>query len=140
TVSASKAEAVTKGFLRDDANLETGLWKNLIPLGFPIPDPTAETIQDAFKKPREVFGTIWLCDEDPGMMATFRSPVDRRGWCLQERLLSSRFLSYGRWPTWRCRVGAYSDGGFYPQDPYKERHERQLTKCPLGQGWRRRSS
>lgn len=137
TISASKAGAASKGFLRDEASTETGLWKNLIPLGFPIPNPGAETIQGAFEMPRNVFGTIWLCDEDPEMMSTFRSPVDRRGWCLQERLLSSRFLSYGRWPTWRCRLGAYSDGGFYPQDPRKERHERQLTKCPLEQGWRR---
>ncbi|KAJ9602850.1 hypothetical protein H2200_012630 [Cladophialophora chaetospira] len=140
TISASKASAASKGFLHDEASPETGLWKNLIPLAFPIPNPAAKTIKDAFEMPREVLGTIWLCDEDPEFAASFRSPVDRRGWCLQERLLSSRFLSYGRWPTWRCRLGAYSDGGFYPQDPRKERHERQLTKCPLEQGWRRRRS
>jgi hypothetical protein len=129
TISASKADGASKGFLRDEANTETGLWKNLIPLAFPMPNPAANSIKDAFEMPRQVFGTIWLCDEDPNMSATFRSPVDRRGWCLQERLLSSRLVSYGRWPTWKCGLGAYSDGGFYPQIPQNGRDERQLSKC-----------
>ena len=75
TISASKADAASNGFLKDGANPETGLWKNLIPLAFPIPNPTAATIKDAFEMPRQVLGTIWLCDEDPEMMASFRSPV-----------------------------------------------------------------
>lgn len=129
TISASKAAGASKGFLHDQASPETGLWKNLIPLAFPIPEPTAKTIQEAFERPRKVLGTLWLCDEDPDMSATFRSPVDRRGWCLQERLLSSRLLSYGRWPTWRCSLGTYSDGGFYPHNGKREKYERQLTKC-----------
>ena len=129
TISASKADSANKGFLRNEANTETGLWKNLIPLAFPMPNPAAKSIKDAFEMPRQVFGTIWLCNEDPNMSATFRSPVDRRGWCLQERLLSSRLVSYGRWPTWKCGLGAYSDGGFYPQNPRNGRDERQLSRC-----------
>ena len=133
TISASKADAASKGFLSDEANPQTGLWKNLIPLGFSIPDPSAKSIDDAFEMPRKVFGTIWLCDEDPNMMSTFRSPVDRRGWCLQEKLLSSRMLSYGRWPTWRCSQATHSDGGFYPQKSRKEKYERQLARSLLEQ-------
>ncbi|KAL6252882.1 hypothetical protein RBB50_000601 [Rhinocladiella similis] len=64
TVSASKADDASKGFLLDEANPDTGLWKNLIPLGFPLPEPAASSIDDVFKMPRKVFGTIWLCDED----------------------------------------------------------------------------
>ena len=129
TITARKADSASKGFLQDGADPETGLWKNLVPLAFPIPNPAAKSIREAFEMPRKVFGTVWLCDEDPDMSATFRSPVDRRGWCLQERLLSSRVLSYGRWPTWRCCLGTWTDGGFYPHNQKKERHERQFTKC-----------
>jgi hypothetical protein len=129
TIAASKAGQASKGFLNDGADEQTGLWKSLVPLAFPLANPAAKSITDAFQMPRTVLGMLWLCDEDPGMMNTFRSPVDRRGWCLQERLLSTRLLSYGRWPTWRCSLGTHSDGGFYPFNKDKEPHERQLTKC-----------
>ena len=138
TLVASKADAAGNGFLHGDSRPETGLWKALIPLAFPLPNPSAKTIQDALTMPRTVFGTVWLCDEDPSMTATFRSHVERRGWCLQEKLLSSRLLSYGRWPTWRCSLATHSDGGFYPRNAKKETHERQLVKCLSEQ--RRRST
>lgn len=133
TVSASKADDASKGFLLDEANPDTGLWKNLIPLGFPLPEPAASSIDDVFKMPRKVFGTIWLCDEDRGMMESFRSPVDRRGWCLQEKLLSSRLLSYGRSPTWKCALSIQSDDGFYPH-PQSTQHERRLSTLLLEHG------
>ncbi|KIW43955.1 uncharacterized protein PV06_05001 [Exophiala oligosperma] len=133
TLSASKADDASKGFLLDEANPDTGLWKNLVPLAFPLPEPTASCIDDVFNKPRTVFGTIWLCDEDRGMMESFRSPVDRRGWCLQEKLLSSRLLSYGRWPTWKCALSMQSDGGFHPL-PRDTQHERRLSTLLLEHG------
>lgn len=64
--------------------------------------------------PRSTHGTIWLMDELEYMWSqTFNDPSATRGWCLQERLLSPRVISYGRWPTWRCNKTIASDGGFY---------------------------
>jgi hypothetical protein len=116
TVCAANAESVNQGFLRDISDSETGLWRTLIPLGFPVVNEHAKSISDAFQQPRSVFGTTWLLDEAPYMANTFRDPTSRRGWCLQERLLSPRLLNYGRWPTWRCGRSTLSDGGWYTED------------------------
>lgn len=127
TISASKADSASKGFLHGDPDAETGLWKNLVPLAFPLPSPAASSLKDAMEMPREVFGTAWLCDEDVNMATSFRSSVDRRGWCLQERLLSNRLVSYGRWPTWKCGLSAETDGGVYRENPRDAPHELQLS-------------
>jgi Heterokaryon incompatibility protein (HET) len=38
--------------------------------------------------------------------------LNRRGWTLQERLLSSRLLTFGTFQMyWECRAGRYCDGG-----------------------------
>ena len=116
TICAANAESVNHGFLRDIADSETGLWRTLIPLAFPVVNDQAKSISDAFQQPRSVFGTIWLMDEAPDMANTFRNPTSRRGWCLQELLLSPRILNYGRWPTWRCGRSTLSDGGWYTED------------------------
>lgn len=115
TLIAAKAFEVNEGFLQSKTDSETGLWKPLIPLGYHLFNSSAHSLEDAQDMRRQSFGTIWLMDETEFMSShTFKSPVDRRSWCLQERLLSPRVLNYGRWTTWRCGKTIASDGGFYP--------------------------
>ena len=119
TIIAARANSVTEGFLRSNADPDTGLWKGMVPVRYPVVTAGQEDINDVFhmthgeavERGRLTYGTIWLLDETDRLEAqSFRDPTDKRCWCLQERLLSPRTLTYGRWPTWRCMRMKASDG------------------------------
>lgn len=112
TICATRAENVDNGFLLNEADESTGLWKGLVPLTFWVPDQKAKTSKELAESPAQE-GKVWLLDEDKSWKSIWSFATSRRGWCLQEQLLSPRFLSYGRWPTWRCRKATWTDGGYY---------------------------
>ncbi|KAK4151577.1 heterokaryon incompatibility protein 6 [Chaetomidium leptoderma] len=118
TLIAARARTADEGFLQDRADAHTGLWKALVPLAYPLADERATSMQEAsaLPRPRGKGGRVYLLEESAGMSATVKDPVSERAWCLQERVLSPRVVSYGRWPTWRCNRAVASDGGFYVQD------------------------
>lgn len=95
--------------------MSTGLWKGLIPVDCWVRSPTASTTQEVLSHPGEK-GTLWLLDESDGVPELCQTSTSLRGWCLQEHILSPRLLSYGRWPTWRCRETTDADGGFYTSE------------------------
>lgn len=128
TIGATSASKAADGFLTSHADPETGLWKGLVPIDLPLPNKKAQTVDDALSMPIPAIGTIWLMDEDRAFVDSFSDPTSRRGWCLQEKILSPRMISYGRWPTWRCNKGTWSDGGFYPHDGKATSDERQLIR------------
>lgn len=118
TISAARAASAAEGFLADRSNPKTGLWKALVPLSYPLPDASATTLDEASSLPRrrDPAGTVYILEEPPSMSAHNPDPVSTRAWCLQERVLSPRLLSFGRWPTWRCGRLAASDGGYYSEE------------------------
>lgn len=127
TICAARASKVTDGFLKSCADPETGLWKGLIPMGFPIPNKDAQTVEEGLAMPSEGMGTLWLMDEDKAFRNNFGDPTAKRGWCLQEKILPPRLISYGRWPMWRCNRAVLTDGGFYPHEDKTLSDERQLV-------------
>ncbi|KAK2761233.1 hypothetical protein FQN54_001755 [Arachnomyces sp. PD_36] len=118
TLSATRALTVQDGFLADNKDESTGLWKDLIPVRCRVPSEKAMTLKEGFQLPPRGMGTLWLCDESDDMRMGFTEPVSRRAWCLQEQILSPRLLAYGRWPKWRCRTCAHTDGGYYWQQTW----------------------
>lgn len=53
---------------------------------------------------------------------TFRDPIDKRAWTMQEEILSLRLLRFGSKQTvWRCLEGWQFDGGDCPQSEYADR-------------------
>jgi hypothetical protein len=126
TICAARANTADSGFLEDRSDPDTGLWKALVPLAYPIPNRDAASLQDAVKMPREATGTIWILDEQPNRARAAKDFVSQRAWCLQERILSPRLLSFGRWPTWRCNRLVSSDGGFYVQDGKDDSQDRKF--------------
>jgi hypothetical protein len=131
TLCAANADAASKSFLRDQADPDTGLWKNMVPLKCSMLHEDAKTTEDVFTMRGNVAGTFWLLDEDSALARTMEDPVQKQGWCLQENILSPRFLSYGRWPSWRCNGGTMSDGGFYLEDRKAGPEARRLTEALL---------
>ena len=130
TICASSASSADSGFLQDFSDPETASWGSLVPLAFPIPNKDAESVKDILGMPRTDMGTIWLLDEDESFM-NWDDPASKRAWCLQERVLSPRFLSYGRWPTWRCSRATRSDGGFFLEQSKSGPDSRKLTDALL---------
>lgn len=110
TISAARADKTTEGFLRDTNDPETGLWKNLFPLSLPIPNHNATSPDELWDKDAQN-GTLWLSNEVIELKSAFPDPTSRRAWCLQERVLSTRTIVYGRWPIWICNKTAHGDGG-----------------------------
>ncbi|KAK3934321.1 heterokaryon incompatibility protein 6 [Diplogelasinospora grovesii] len=131
TICNARSDSVCKSFLEDWADPSTGQWPTLIPLAYPIPNEAANTLQKVIDMQPETWGTIWLLDEDRGLTTAFDDPISRRGWSLQERVLSPRLLSYGRWPTWQCSHGLWTDGGFFPQADKLGAEEGRLTDALL---------
>jgi hypothetical protein len=126
TIVAARARSTDDGFLADRASPDTGLWKALVPLAYPLPHPEAATFAEALALPRPPAGragTLYLQEEPASMSGTLRDPVSERAWCLQERVLSPRVVSYGRWATWRCNGAVASDGGFYLREGREESGE-----------------
>ncbi|KAL4814505.1 heterokaryon incompatibility protein-domain-containing protein [Aspergillus spinulosporus] len=98
TISASRASHAEEGFLSDNADEFTGLWKGLVPVDYWVRSPTASTTQQALSHPGEK-GTLWLLDEDDGIRELFQTSTSLRGWYLQEHILSPRLLSSDRLPA-----------------------------------------
>jgi hypothetical protein len=96
TIIAARAYSTDDGFLADRADPVTGLWKALVPLAYPLPHPDAATPAEAWDLPRSGAGTLYLQEEPASMSGTLRDPVSERAWCLQERVISPRLVSYGR--------------------------------------------
>jgi hypothetical protein len=109
TICASRESNVTGGFLEDWAGPETGMWPDLIPLKYPILDKAAASYEDAMQLPVRS-GTVWLAMDEEPMSHLVPSPLSRRGWCMQEKLLSPRIIDFGRWPVWRCLAGCQHEG------------------------------
>ncbi|KAL8391893.1 hypothetical protein RB595_002189 [Gaeumannomyces hyphopodioides] len=134
TVGAGSAFSVNDGFLTDKADAITKLWPSLLPMLYRIPDmeaaAEAETTKDMFRLPRVATGTLYLIREG-GAERDWEDTTSRRAWCLQELAISPRFLSYGRWPTWRCRRATRSDGGYYLEHPKTGPSVRKLTNALL---------
>ncbi len=131
TICAARSDSADSGFLGDLAEPSTGLWPNLFPLHFQIPSREATTVKEAYELPPRARGTLQLLYEEKNFLRFTSDPVAQRAWCLQERVLSPRFLSYGRWPTWRCAAGVKSDGGAYEDRPDQEsRITELLLKLP----------
>lgn len=116
TICAEKAYKADDGFLKDGSDLNTGLWPGLIGMDYPSPNRDARDFDKAMSMEPDSTEKIWLMSENKATVRWFPDPVSRRGWCLQERILSPRLLSYGRWPTWKCNGMNKSDGGFYIQE------------------------
>ncbi|KAH8891209.1 hypothetical protein GQ53DRAFT_823841 [Thozetella sp. PMI_491] len=135
TISAASCDSADSSFLESAADPVTGLWKNMVPMKFPIPHQDAKTVEDTINMPKQSIGIVWLLDEDPALAPTFADPIASDPWSLQERLLSRRLLSYGRWPTWRCNKSTLSDGGFFLEPksgPSERRLLRTLAREPTG--------
>ncbi|KAL8324116.1 hypothetical protein RB597_007718 [Gaeumannomyces tritici] len=134
TVGAGLAFSVHDGFLTDKADAETKLWRNLVPMKCHLPDmkavAKAETLEDIFKTPRVAVGTLYLIME-MGCERDWYDATSSRAWCLQELVVSPRYLSYGRWPTWRCRRATHSDGSYYPEHPRTGPSTRKLASALL---------
>ncbi|KAK4236581.1 heterokaryon incompatibility protein 6 [Achaetomium macrosporum] len=135
TIVAARARGVGEGFLegRDADHKNGGFWKALVPVDYPIADPKAKDLAEARRLPRVESGTLYLLEEEVNMAGARKDPVAERAWCLQERVLSPRLLSYGRWPTWRCNRMVASDGGYYAEegkvDGEGEKAVRRLTQA-----------
>lgn len=130
TICAARAGDANDGFLKDNSDRKTGLWKSLLPLRYPLPSKEAKTFQEGLKLPSDAQGILWLNDEPRSFATIMPDALACRGWCLQERILSPRILSFGRWPTWRCSNSVDSDGGYYENDDDK-RHDDRLTTLLL---------
>ncbi|KAL2132213.1 hypothetical protein VTI74DRAFT_4069 [Chaetomium olivicolor] len=116
TIVAARASSVEEGFLEDRGQQGTGLWRALVPVEYPLPNEKATNLQQGSKMPRGERGRVYLLEESASMLGTLKDPVAERAWCLQERVLSPRVVSFGRWATWRCSRGVESDGGFYMEE------------------------
>ncbi|KAL8415203.1 hypothetical protein RB594_006150 [Gaeumannomyces avenae] len=134
TVGAGSACSVHHGFLTDKADAETKLWRSLVPMKCHLPDmkavAKAETLEDIFKTPRVAVGTLYLIME-MGSERDWRDATSSRAWCLQELVNSPRYLSYGCWPTWRCRRVTRSDDSYYPEHPRAGPSTRKLASALL---------
>ena len=63
-----------------------------------------------FACPNMASGTVSLRKPEPYYIGY--EPLSKRGWALQERVLSSRMIIYGRWQMyWQCQSQMKSDGG-----------------------------
>ena len=109
TICAGRESNVTGGFLEDWASPETGMWPDLIPLKYPILERATASYEDAMQLPVRA-GTIWLAIDEEPMSQLVTSPLSRRGWCMQEKLLSPRIIDFGRWPVWRCLARCQHNG------------------------------
>lgn len=116
TICAEKAYKADDGFLKDCSDPITRLWPSLVPMDYPSPNRDTRDIEKALRMESDSIEKIWLMGENNVAVRWFPDPVSRRGWCLQERILSPRLLSYGRWPMWTCNGMSRSDGGFYIHD------------------------
>ncbi|KLU87065.1 hypothetical protein MAPG_06070 [Magnaporthiopsis poae ATCC 64411] len=134
TIGAGSASAVGRGFLKDKADATTKLWADLLPLRCHILNEKAaaeaKTIKDISGVPRVATGTLYILNEEH-VARRWEDWTSRRAWCLQELVISPRFLSYGHWPTWRCRHATLSDGGFYLENPKTGPGLRRLTNTLL---------
>ncbi|KAK5655737.1 hypothetical protein OQA88_5274 [Cercophora sp. LCS_1] len=110
TISASRADSADQGFLQDRRDPKSGLWRSAVPMGYYMPSPGVTRIDDAGERP--IRGKVYLLGSTKGMNVSWKDPIKRRAWCLQEEVLSPRILGFGRWMTWRCRVCADGDGGY----------------------------
>ncbi|KAL8903868.1 MAG: hypothetical protein Q9207_003639 [Kuettlingeria erythrocarpa] len=97
TLCAASAEACTEGFLQ--RRLFSDPW---------MPEEDYSTLQ--FPCPNGAHGTI-LVRDIPTHDVT-REPLYKRGWTLQEQMLSSRVLVYDSWQVWwECLESKKSDQG-----------------------------
>lgn len=131
TISAARASKVSEGFFKNHSNPSTKLWKPLIPLSYSLPSKDAKTLQQGIELPRSAEGTLWIYNESTDMAATSTDPVHSRAWCLQERVLSPRLLSYSHWPTWRCNRLLTSDGGYYRQGDGDNAQDQRFTDAMI---------
>lgn len=106
TIAAMSSPESEHGFIRNIADPPTFLDQTIeIPLS--KNDRRTVTVS-LFRQPesyeRESFNTLSL-----------RAPLSKRGWCLQESVLSSRILFYGRDRIyWKCFRGYQSADGMHP--------------------------
>lgn len=109
TISAATACRSTDGILRCSPGSKTS--RGAIPLKISTDNKSHDTVQVSLKdEEEESLGSLFST-----------SPLNKRGWTLQERVLSPRVLYYGkRQIYWQCRQGFRSadevpDGALMPE-------------------------
>ncbi|PMD39220.1 HET-domain-containing protein, partial [Hyaloscypha variabilis F] len=101
TISASRAVSVREGFLHDRAPLKSTMRSPI--LEYPYRCPNGEVTLVSLIHEAAI----------PDVQEKSWEPLSRRGWALQERLLSPRIIEYGSFQTrWICshNDGIHSDG------------------------------
>jgi Heterokaryon incompatibility protein (HET) len=94
-----------------------------IPASYPSPFQLSAI---KFPCPDGAMGIIFVEDK-PGYSSS-KEPLNQRGWALQERLLSSRLLTFGLHQMyWQCQSAQYCEGGtvkhFKPQGMERLSHD-----------------
>ncbi|PWY82694.1 HET-domain-containing protein [Aspergillus eucalypticola CBS 122712] len=100
TIVAASAESVSAGFLYPRVHQETY---------YTIP----------VRLQPGVFGTIFVNELDAVCYDERLEPISKRGWTMQEQLLSNCILSFTtRTIMWRCRAGikTFGDSLYFPHD------------------------
>jgi hypothetical protein len=103
TISAASAERSSEGFLGDRV-LSKAYGGALFSINY------QHHAEDGVDKGSVLLSQHPIYDES-------QEPIDRRGWTLQEHILSRRILRFGsKQTTWKCQSEHYSlDGGGSPQ-------------------------
>lgn len=115
--AARMGEVYRHAFLNIQAGRETdagpyGLFKTpilrdiepfKITIGRELVRPTPTSVKKA-PQPLHVNGDFWIVEEDFARDELIGNPINRRGWVLQERLLSHRIIHFGPQQVfWECR-------------------------------------
>jgi hypothetical protein len=108
TISAASAERSSEGFLGDRV-LSKAYGGAVFSINY------QHHAEDGVDK-----GSVFLSQHP--IYDEFQEPIDRRGWTLQEHILSRRILRFGsKQTTWKCLNEHYSlDGGGSPQPMNKD--------------------
>lgn len=115
TISAASAAACTDGFLNIRA-------KPRFPVMLYSSELTFESITLQYRTQDGKIGLIQLTPSILLHLDEVEDPIFSRAWTLQESLLSTRLLMYGKTQLlWRCITSFEKDGGHVPWACYAER-------------------
>lgn len=101
TISAATACRSTDGIIKGPS--DSGIAEESISPRLPIDNESNKMVQVSLKREEESMRELFL-----------RSPLMKRGWTLQEAILSPRILWYGHQLFWQCPQGFQSADGVPP--------------------------